>query len=827
MVEDRHPDLDRVWTVRDFGAALVAVLAPLTTREVEGRTAALERGARAARPVGDLDVVTVSRTKASEYRRGKDLPDERALAAMLSIAGVLAEGERARWFAVRDRIASPRRPAGAVLITDADPRLLGVHKAIAADPATDPGDRDRAFLPAYVERDFDRADDPAPSGLRAAITAAMERGGFVLLVGGSSVGKTRSAYEAVRALASDWWLLRPGAAGVLQALAAAPVPRTVIWLDELQRHLGPSGASAAVIGSLLAADEPVVVVGTLWPGRYEEYTRQPADGGPDPHGDARALLALADVVPVGAAFSPGEQARSRTAAETDRRIARSLTITGYSLPQVLAAAPELIARWDTAQLHPYRRAVLTAAVDLTRVGVSAPLTADMLHAAAVDHCTPHERTRAPGDWFDDALAFATQPQRGGAAVLEPTGTGDMGEITGYLIADYLQQHGEGQRLGQYVPLSVWNAVLAHCDDPRSLDRVAETAGRDKLHRLETDLRLRQSPNNVDARRLADLLAQQGRIQELRARAGAGDPAAEYRLADLLVELSGLEELRALTAAGEWVPAGRLADLLAEQGEIEELRARADAGDLAAEGRLADLLAEQGEIDELRARAAGGDRPAADRLARLLAEQGHVDQAIGLLQARVDAGDEGAADLLAYVLDDHGRIEELTAHADAGSFAARELLAFLTLEQRGGMDELRTRADAGGWMAADRLADLLANQGRVEELRARAEAGDWIALHRLADLLAEQGHTHEAISLLQTSTYTNAPWLANQLADLLAELGRADEAIILLRPGADAGEEAPARRLADLLVAQGRDDELRVRAKLGDPFAAQSLKQDNN
>ena len=51
---------------------------------------------------------------------------------------------------------------------------------------------------------------------------------------------------------------------------------------------------------------------------------------------------------------------------------------------------------------------------------------------------------------------------------------------------------------------------------------------------------------------------------------------------------------------------RLADLLAARGDLDELRARADAGDQFAASRLADLLAERGDLDELRARAEAGD-----------------------------------------------------------------------------------------------------------------------------------------------------------------------------------------------------------------------------
>ena len=97
----------------------------------------------------------------------------------------------------RDVESAP--PAGAVRVGDADPRRLGVHAAISVPGVPDD------VLPEYVPRDVDAAE----SGVRAKVAAAAERGGFVLLVGGSSVGKTRCAAEAVRAVVPDWWLVHP------------------------------------------------------------------------------------------------------------------------------------------------------------------------------------------------------------------------------------------------------------------------------------------------------------------------------------------------------------------------------------------------------------------------------------------------------------------------------------------------------------------------------------------------------------------------------------------------------------------------------------------
>ncbi len=109
----------------------------------------------------------------------------------------------------RDVESAP--PAGAVRAGEADPRRLGVHAAISV-----PGVPDEV-LPEYVPRDIDAAG----SGVRAKVAAAAERGGFVLLVGGSSVGKTRCAFEAVKALLPDWWLVHPAGPDQVAALAVA------------------------------------------------------------------------------------------------------------------------------------------------------------------------------------------------------------------------------------------------------------------------------------------------------------------------------------------------------------------------------------------------------------------------------------------------------------------------------------------------------------------------------------------------------------------------------------------------------------------------------
>ena len=196
-----------------------------------------------------------------------------------------------------------------------------------------------------------------------------------------------------------------------------------------------------------------------------------APGGADLHARERQVLDLADVVRIAPAFSPGEQDRARAAADRDPRLAVALEAAGYGLTQTLAAAPQLVARWEDAQTaSPYAWAVLTAALDAARLGARAPLSAEFLRAAAVDYCTSQQQAEAPDDWFEQALAYATTKLHG--AALSPAGAG-MGQIIGYAVADYLIQHATRERRHARVPASTWDAALSHI---RDLDDTAAGLG---------------------------------------------------------------------------------------------------------------------------------------------------------------------------------------------------------------------------------------------------------------------------------------------------------------------------------------------------------------
>ncbi|WP_410659571.1 hypothetical protein [Amycolatopsis sp. lyj-112] len=777
---------------------------------------------------------TLPHSTASDLRNVKSVPQQETVVTWLAVCGVTEEAVQRPWLQALERVANfhQQRPPGAVRVRDARPRVLGVHASIQVDQLArcGPATSGRNELPLYVPRDFD-------ADLRTRITLAGQQGGFVLVTGDSSVGKTRALFEAVRAVLPDWWLLHPGEADVLREFAGQPAGRTVVWLDELQDYLDfHGGVPAGVVRRLIEAG--VVLVATCWPDKRTKRVALPADGEPDPDANDRRLLSLADVLTVPGTLSIHERRRAEDLAQTDRRIRVALDTPDAGFTQVIAAGPELIRHWDQAPA--YAKAVITAALDARRVGAHAPLTRDYLEAAVPGYLTNRQQATPPPHWLDNALDYATELLHGATATLCPVAAG-MGTIAGYQVADYLHQHALRVRRTEHLPDTAWHALICHHhpDDAHSIANNADLRGRDHealtlyqrlidngyafaavqlvdlLGRQEAVERLRELADNGDefaADTLAALLAKQGKVDHLCERADSGDAFAAARLAELLAEQGDVEQLRERADKGDWPAAALLAALLAEQGDVERLRERSDNGGWPAETLLAELLAEQGDVEQLRERAdnGNGDGFAAMRLADLLAEQGDVEQ----LRERADSGDGSAAARLAELLAKQGDVERLRERADNGDRPAAMRLADL-LAKQGDVERLRERADNDDWPAAELLADLLAKQGDMEQLRERADNGDRPAAALLADLRAKQGDVEQ----LRECADNGDGFAASRLADLLAAQGDVEQ----LRERADNGDGLAAIRLAELLAKQGMVEQLKQEVAAGTAGAADALR----
>ncbi|MFC6080247.1 hypothetical protein [Sphaerisporangium aureirubrum] len=319
-----------------------------------------------------------------------------------------------------------------------------------------------------------------------------------------------------------------------------------------------------------------------------------------------------------------------------------------------------------------------------------------------------------------------------------------------------------------------------------------------------------------------LLAERGCVDELRARSAAADGHATVALVGLLRARGDVEGaitvLRDIADAGQWWEAPwRLADLLVAHGRVEELTARADAGDHHARERLAKLLIADGRLDVLRTRAEAGDGYAAQELTDVLIREGRPDEAVPLLRPY------GPTARFIELLYERGLADELRVHAEAGDeHAAWRLAILLSLGDRTdeGLAVLRSFADAGNWWAAARLVNLLARKGRTDELRARADSGDTHAVEALTDLLVERGHLDEALDLLRAHADRSDP--ARRLADLLAEHGRTDELRTRAESGDGDAAARLARLLAERGDLEDARAILRARATAGDQRAASQL-----
>ncbi|WP_169734139.1 tetratricopeptide repeat protein [Hamadaea tsunoensis] len=125
---------------------------------------------------------------------------------------------------------------------------------------------------------------PEVDGLLAAALSAEP---FVLLVGGSGAGKSRTLIENLRRHMADARLIAPlvSDASVEEAtrlaLSYGDGP-AVVWLDELQLFLGPLGLNVKALDRLARHDPPVTVVATMDADMYREI-----------HGNAGVLRSYA------------------------------------------------------------------------------------------------------------------------------------------------------------------------------------------------------------------------------------------------------------------------------------------------------------------------------------------------------------------------------------------------------------------------------------------------------------------------------------------------------------------------------------------------------
>ncbi|MFI9817875.1 hypothetical protein [Saccharothrix variisporea] len=302
-----------------------------------------------------------------------------------------------------------------------DPVQLGTHPAAVVGSNR---------VPAFVRRD-----------VSARLEEAISADRFVLLVGESTAGKSRLAYEVVRALLPDHRLVEPAGRDAAGAAVEAVLdsPRAVLWLDDVERFLGEGGFTGAGISAVLSARRHVVLA-TM---RSEEYSY--FRGGSSAVADATRsretarrgweVLRLATRIDLPRTWSAEEVRRARSTGSHDPRLAEALEqVDRFGVAEYLAAGPQLLTAWRDAWApgtHPRAAALVLAAVDARRAGIHRPVDLDVLVRAHESYLRGRGGHRLRPEPVEEALDWATTPLHATSSLLIPHGDGQ------FLAFDYL------------------------------------------------------------------------------------------------------------------------------------------------------------------------------------------------------------------------------------------------------------------------------------------------------------------------------------------------------------------------------------------------------
>ncbi|MFE1366740.1 tetratricopeptide repeat protein [Streptomyces anulatus] len=568
---------------------------------------------------------------------------------------------------------------------------------------------DERPLPRYVVRDCDPTLD-------AQVRAAAREGGLVLVTGEPLSGKTRTLWAALFTnLSGTTRILHPAPGtdlrGLTAALRAGGDAECVLWLDDLDGHLGEHGLTAALLAELARLRVPVLA--TMSDEAYDAHRF----GSP---AHAR-LLSGVDPVELGAEWSPAEVERLAAATPGDLRLAGAYAHRArHSTPAYLAVGPELLGEWRRARranAHPLGHRVVLAAIDLARCGVEEAVPADVLRRA--DDLYRGAAPVPSSEEFDEALEWASRIRHGTTGMLVPGAEAGSWRAYGSLVEDARDGvPGFGQ-----VPLKLWPLAVeaVRCDDDRApLDAVlararavlgpkadeseaAGSLGKLLFHGEDMVAAIRYLEKaaeigDVEAQRLLGIALKRRSEHWLRTAAENGDGDASVALGDLH---RGEGDLHAA------LPWYRAAD---EQGLRTRVAARI--------GWVFHVWEDHGEAEKwYRIGVAAGDLEVANDLGLKLESRGAMEEAALLYQRSAEGGSSTGAHNFGIVLENRGEPKEARAWFarahDLGDYAGAFLLGrSLMREKRYDEAEewFRKAQDMGHHAAGRELTDLRAARG---------------------------------------------------------------------------------------------------------------------
>ncbi|NMI54260.1 tetratricopeptide repeat protein [Streptomyces sp. RLA2-12] len=696
------------------------------------------------------------------------------------------------------------------------PVQLGVHP-------TAHGRQDEPELPPYVQRDTDVE-------LQRALRAASGVGGFVLLVGESTAGKSRSAYEAARRELPGHrlMLLSPGdlAVGLTKL---RPGSQVVVWLDDLERYVGPNRLTSPRLQVL--RNMHAVVLATM---RAEEFakfsSRLRYSGDPDQYELGLAgseVIAQADhVVRIERHWSAPE--RQRASLIQDTRIRDALSRADeYGVCEYLAAGPDLFDEWLNGWApgkNPRGAALVAAAVDCRRAGMYGPLPVSLLEELHGHYLRARGGARLHPEPFAAALRWAAQQVRATSSLLLPTEDENAYVPFDYLV-DVLQRDPDAPSL----PEVVWQSVLSRVDDEGRFDVGVAAHDQKQFDIAESIFRALYSGGySAAGPRLVLALVSEDRFTE----------AEEFF--DSFSDSTELEPEQ-ITLSAMFLGAGYQACDRHDKAE-KYYRFAYRLGGEHSGYFLGSLLREQGKLDEaeqiFRPSAELGNAESAYGLAGVLERTGREEEAASWHRRAADGGHVKAMlamGLMSCQSGDSAGAEEWFRRAiesDDGELSGTVLLAQSLTERReyAQAEPLwRKAAESGNTVAARVLGIVLLELDRPGEsenwLTRAAESDDALALEPLGVALHEQSRHEEAERWWRRGAASGDTGCAKRIGLFLANTGRESEAQPFLLAAAEDADVEAMTQLGYLLLDQGRSEGeawLRKAAETGYPHAAGRL-----
>ncbi|MET9848589.1 tetratricopeptide repeat protein [Streptomyces ossamyceticus] len=693
-------------------------------------------------------------------------------------------------------------------VRDTDPLGLGVHRARV-------GGADASTLPPYVRRDI---DDQVRDRLRKAAGS----GGFVLLTGDSTAGKSRTALEAARAVLPGHLLLAPPWGADLRVLrlpAGGPAyDRHVLWLDDLEHYLGPGGLEPSLLSAL--TDAGLVVLATLRDERYDTL-REAADGeggegGAGRMAAERGLRVLNMVEPVVVRRLWSDTELDRVAEVDDSRLVEAHARHGiHGIAEYLAAGPELLGEWRRAERattrrgHPRGAALVAAAVDLARIGLIGDLPETLLREVHERYLTALGGPALRPEPYVDAVTWATRIRYGVASLLMEGEEENTKRPFDYLVDSVARDPDAPD-----VPEEVWRTALRQADD-RTRPLIAQTASFSGQWEIAEEA---WGP-------LADTEDEEAVLNYTSAQLFLGrDPAAiEARL-------------RPLAEAGSAVCQLNLAAVLVARGQEDEAAAwwlvAAEAGLSLAAYNLSAHHRRRGDDDQaeewLRRAAEGGYARAMAAFGTLQYQRDDHEGAAHWWRTAAEAGETDAMYMYGHLLrlgGDDRAASWLTQAAERGHDRAAEILG-KAADERGDLVEAekwwRAAAEAGNAEAANQLGVLLSTRGDRAEgatwYAKGAEAGHPVAMFNLAEWLKREGEREAAKEWHRRAGEAGHAESFNNLGVIHREEGDLGAAEEMYREAARAGDVKGRLNLIGLLIESGQTEEPQALLLdlLGDP-----------